>query len=153
MTALSSTTRLLYGRPVAPLASPAAREGGVAGPAAASRPRRILVVEDEAVVAMLVEGMLLDLGCETIETAGSLDDALDRARTGAFDLAVLDVNLGGALSYPVAETLRRRGIAFVFATGYGAGHVDGAYADVPTIRKPFDADDLAAAIAQALSGD
>lgn len=80
--------------------------------------RRVLLVEDESLVAMLAEDMLLDLGCEVV-VAMRLDKAVDHVRTGNFDLAVLDVNLGDARSYPVADLLLERCTPFLFATGYG----------------------------------
>ncbi|WP_315975084.1 response regulator [Microvirga yunnanensis] len=81
---------------------------------------RILVVEDEAMVSMLLEDMVLDCGCEIIGPVATFDRALEFAREGEFDVAVLDINLGGTLSYPIAEVIRTRGIPVIFATGYGA---------------------------------
>ena len=112
--------------------------------------RRILVVEDEVMVAMLVEDILLDLGCELAGLATRLDDALRLARQAEIDLALLDVNLDGKPSYPVAEVLRARGIPFVFATGYGERGIDPAFAAVPTLAKPFQHEDLARIVAQHL---
>ena len=112
--------------------------------------RRILVVEDEVMVAMLVEDILLDLGCELAGLATRLDDALRLARQAEIDLALLDVNLDGRPSYPVAEVLRARGIPFVFATGYGERGIDPAFAAAPTLAKPFQHEDLARIVAQHL---
>ena len=100
--------------------------------------RRVLLVEDESLVAMLAEDMLLDLGCE-VAIAMRFDKALGYARSEAFDLAVLDVNLGDARSYPIADVLFERGTPFLFATGYGAQGLDVAYQGVPVLQKPYQA--------------
>ncbi|MDP4026961.1 response regulator [Methylobacterium sp. NEAU 140] len=100
--------------------------------------RRVLLVEDESLVAMLAEDMLLDLGCEVV-VAMRLDKALAHARAEAFDLAVLDVNLGDARSYPVADLLFERCTPFLFATGYGRQGLEPAYQDVPVLQKPYQA--------------
>ncbi|MEH3062666.1 MAG: response regulator [Methylobacterium radiotolerans] len=100
--------------------------------------RRVLLVEDESLVAMLAEDMLLDLGCEVV-VAMRLEQALAHARTEAFDLAVLDVNLGEARSYPVADLLLARDTPFLFATGYGQHGLDAAYQAVPVLQKPYQA--------------
>ncbi|MGE0597164.1 MAG: response regulator [Hyphomonadaceae bacterium] len=112
----------------------------------------VLVVEDEALVAMLVEDMLAELGHKTVAVVGRLDQALRAVEEGAFDLAVLDVNLGGGqLSYPIAEKIVARGVPFLFATGYGVAGLSRDWAHVPTIQKPFQLDDLARAIDAALA--
>jgi two-component SAPR family response regulator len=85
------------------------------------KPAKVMIVEDEALVAMMVEDMLGDLGCEVAGSFGAVNDAL--AWLGgdgpAPDGAVLDVNIGGEMVFPVAEALREQGVPFVFATGYG----------------------------------
>jgi CheY-like chemotaxis protein len=98
---------------------------------------RVLLVEDEAMIAMLIEDMLADLGCDVVATAGQLDEAVSLARSGSFDLAFLDLNLRGVPSYPVAQALRERGIPFAFVTGYGTAGTDPAYAEAPVLQKPF----------------
>jgi CheY-like chemotaxis protein len=103
--------------------------------------RRVLLVEDESLVAMLAEDMLLDFGCD-VAVAMRLDKALDLARSGSFDLAVLDVNLGEAHSYPVADLLYERRIPFLFATGYGRQGLDGSHRNVPVLQKPYQAEPL-----------
>lgn len=113
---------------------------------------RVLVVEDEAIVSMLVEEFLEELGCEVTATASRLDDALEKARSLAVDLALLDVNLAGQLSYPVAELLLARGVPFVFATGYGAMALPEALHGVPVLSKPFRQNQLAAAMQAARDG-
>lgn len=104
--------------------------------------RRVLLVEDESLVAMLAEDMLLDFGCEVV-VAMRLDKALEHVRTGQFDLAVLDVNLGDARSYPIADLLFERCTPFLFATGYGRQGLEEAYREVPVLQKPYQAAPLA----------
>lgn len=98
--------------------------------------RRVLLVEDESMVAMLAEDMLLDLGCDVV-VAMRLDQALAQVRAGEFDLAVLDVNLGSTRSYPVADALFERCVPFLFATGYGLEGVEPDYRVVPVVQKPY----------------
>ena len=93
--------------------------------------RRILLVEDEAMIAMLVEDMLEDLGHELVRVASRLEDAVAAAGNEAIDLAILDLTLGGALTYPAADVLAERGIPFVFATGYGSA---GSRRPMPPVR-------------------
>ena len=103
---------------------------------------RVLVVEDEMLVAMLLEDLLAELGYEVVGPAKRLDTAVAMAEAEPLGAAVLDVNLAGQNTYPVADVLRRRGIPFVFATGYGARALADAYRDVPTLQKPFQIQDL-----------
>jgi CheY-like chemotaxis protein len=112
---------------------------------------RILVVEDEAMVSMLLEDMVLDCGGEIIGPVAKFDHALTLAREGEFDVAVLDLNLSGTLSYPIAEVIRSRGIPLIFATGYGANGLRDSFRDCPTLQKPFRQSDFAQAIAAACS--
>jgi CheY-like chemotaxis protein len=107
---------------------------------------RVLLVEDEAMIAMLMEDMLGELACEVVATIGQFDDAMAAADTGVFDLAFLDVNLGGVPVYPVAAVLRARGIPFAFVTGYGSAGGDAANPQAPILQKPFQSQDLAAIV-------
>lgn len=97
-------------------------------------------------VAMNIEDMLLDLGHEVAGLAGRLDSALSLAREAEFDLAMLDVNLAGETSFPVAALLAERRIPFLFATGYGIKGIEERYRDRPVLQKPFRACDLEAAL-------
>ncbi|HEX8642574.1 MAG TPA: response regulator [Allosphingosinicella sp.] len=115
----------------------------------AERRLRILVVEDEMLVAMNIEDMLLALGHEVAGLASRLGPALDLAREGEFDLAMLDVNLAGETSFAVADVLRARGIPFLFATGYGVDGIADNYQGAPVLQKPFRSRDLAGALAEA----
>jgi CheY-like chemotaxis protein len=99
--------------------------------------RRVLVVEDEIMIRMLLEDMLDDLGFKVALSAGRLDEAISLAREGEFDVAILDVNLDGELVYPVADVLAARGLPFAFSTGYGESGMPDIYRDRPTLQKPF----------------
>jgi CheY-like chemotaxis protein len=103
---------------------------------------RVLLVEDEMMVAMLLEDMLTELGHSVVGLASRADEAAKRAGTADFDLAILDLNLNGQESYPVARVLRERGVPFVFATGYGEGKAPAEFAGVPTLSKPFVSDQM-----------
>ncbi|MCC7268099.1 MAG: response regulator [Caulobacteraceae bacterium] len=103
---------------------------------------RVLVVEDEMMVSMLIEDMLGDLGCQVVGPAARLDEAMALAQSAEIDCAVLDVNLGGQPIFPLADLLREKGRPFAFATGYG----DSALRDVDqgalVLQKPFRESDL-----------
>jgi CheY-like chemotaxis protein len=111
---------------------------------------KALVVEDEGVIALLIEDMLLDLGCEVAGSAANLSKACELARTISIDLALLDVNLQGISALPVARILRERRIPFVFSTGYGTSGVSDEFASYPILAKPFVRDDLREKLAAAL---
>ena len=104
---------------------------------------RVLVVEDEMMVSMLIEDMLSELGCQVVGPASRLDDALELAREAEMDCAVLDVNLGGQPIFPLADLLRERGLPFAFATGYGDAGVRDVDRQAPVLQKPFREGDLA----------
>ena len=111
--------------------------------------RRILVVEDEALVAMLVEDALLDAGAIVLGPAATVAEALGLLeREPAPDAAVLDLNLAGETSTPVANVLAERGVPFVVATGYGASGLPPGHAKVPVLAKPYDPDELTSALAR-----
>lgn len=108
---------------------------------------RILLVEDEAMVAMLMEGMLDGLGCQLVEWVPSVPAALKALRRGEFDGALLDVNLSGTTVYPVAEALACRKLPFVFVTGYGrTAELHARFPHAAVLKKPFDSGDLASVI-------
>ena len=112
---------------------------------------RVFVVEDEAVVSMLIEDTLADIGCSVAGTAARLDEAMDKAASLDFDLAILDVNLNGVQAYPLAEALAKKGTPLVFATGYGAAGIPNELRHVPLLAKPFQQRDLESALANALA--
>jgi CheY-like chemotaxis protein len=108
--------------------------------------RRVLVVEDELMIRMLLDGMLEDIGYTMTAEAGAIDEALTLAKQADFDAAILDVNLNGQPITPVVEVLIERGLPFVFATGYGARGVPEAYRGSPTLQKPFQTEALEQAL-------
>jgi CheY-like chemotaxis protein len=109
----------------------------------------ILVVEDEMVVAMMLEGILKDLGYRVIKAA-RVARAVDLAAREAIDVAILDVNLAGEPSYKVADELRRRGIPFVFASGYDPRNLRADFSDIAVLRKPYLARDVEQLVAEAI---
>jgi DNA-binding response OmpR family regulator len=111
---------------------------------------KVLVVEDEYLVATLMEDMLESAGCVVAGPIPRLAQALDAASSEACDVAVLDVNLAGERVYPVAEILAGRSVPFVFVTGYGANSLPVEYAERPRICKPFRMAELLAAISDVL---
>src|SRR5215213_3855597 len=100
---------------------------------------RVLVVEDETMVAMMVEDLLADLGCTVVDVAGTVRRALTIVTNEdvILDGAILDINIGGEKVFPVAEALATRGVPFVFATGYGTAGLDARFLGTPTLAKPF----------------
>ena len=115
----------------------------------ADRRLRILIVEDEMLVAMNIEDMLLDLGHEVAGIATRLGPAVALAAEGEFDLAMLDVNLAGETSFAVADVLQGRGIPYLFATGYGRDGISAGYQSATVLQKPFRRAELRDAIVQA----
>lgn len=112
--------------------------------------RRILIVEDEFLVAMSLEDLLTEMGHQVVGLASRLSEAMEFARESDFDFAVLDINIAGTQSFPVADILRERGIPFVFASGYGsAGLVDG-YRNEAMLRKPYGHREIERSLEQAI---
>ena len=110
--------------------------------APANSKRRILVVEDEMLIGMLLEDMLTDMGHEVAAIVPRLKDALAAVQRETFDLAVLDVHLHGESAFPVADALIAKGVPFIFATGYGERGLPDSYRGRPVLQKPFARDDL-----------
>ena len=108
------------------------------GDAARLANRRVLVVEDESMVAMMLEEYLDELGCIIAGSAARLHEALEMAGSLEIDMAVLDLNLAGEMSYPVAEILQARGVPVVFATGYGSSGLSGKFQGAPVLSKPYN---------------
>lgn len=102
-----------------------------------SQKHRILIVEDEAMISMLIEDMVLDFGSEVVGPAARLDHALTLALQAEVDVAILDINVDGTVIYPVADVLRFRGIPFIFATGYDFRALPQRFQGSPTLSKPF----------------
>ena len=105
---------------------------------------RLLVVEDEAMIAMMLEDMLDTFGCVVVDVAGTLAKGLALVTNESLSLdgAILDVNLGGETVYPVAERLTARGVPFIFCTGYGLAGLAANFSHVPTLAKPYMREDL-----------
>lgn len=112
--------------------------------------RRVLVVEDEALISMLAEEMLAELGCIVHAVAPSIPKALEHAQAGGFDVALLDVNVGRERVFPVADLLAKMGIPFAFASGYGGEDIIEAHRTRPLIGKPYSTDQLERALTVAL---
>jgi CheY-like chemotaxis protein len=104
--------------------------------------RRVLIVEDDVMIQMLIEDMLNDLGFAVAAQAAKIPDALAAVRNAEIDVAILDVNLNGETTGPVAEALAARGTPFVFATGYGEHGLPEQFRDRPLLKKPFQIDSL-----------
>jgi CheY-like chemotaxis protein len=113
--------------------------------------RRVLLVEDEMIVAWLLEDMLADLGCAVVGPAANVHQALAMIDAEAIDAAVLDVNLNGKMSYPIADALAARGVPFVFSTGYDKDSLLDGYRTFPVLQKPFHRSELVDTLAKLLT--
>ena len=107
---------------------------------------RILVVDDEPMIAMLAAEFIADLGHAPVGPAHSLDEALEMVKTHDIDGAIIDVLLGRQTAYPLAELLAARGIPFVFATGQSAAAIEPGHSAIAVLVKPFSANLFEAAI-------
>ncbi len=137
---LQCTLSIPLQEPMRPRASQPARERperDAAQPAIANG-RRVLLVEDEALVAMMIQECLIEWGHSVLGPISRAAEALALAKEGEFDAAILDINLGDGMAYPVAEILSTRGVPFVFVTGYEADTVDGRFSEVPILQKPIE---------------
>lgn len=98
---------------------------------------RVLIVEDVGIVAIEEKLMLEQLGCTVIGPEPTLDRGLAAAREQELDGALLDINLAGRSSFPIAAALRQRGVPFIFVSGYGSGQLEGRFRGSPMMEKPF----------------
>ena len=112
---------------------------------------RLLVVEDEYLIRMLLEDMLAELGYQVTAAVGGMAEAKDHAAHDDLDGAILDVNLDGEESYPIADILAKRGLPFVFVTGYGERSLAEPYRDRPALQKPFQSEQLQKTLAAVLA--
>ncbi|CAN5385083.1 response regulator [soil metagenome] len=103
---------------------------------------RVLIVEDEALIAMMAEDMIDSLGCVVAGLAATIADARTALTDIIFDMAMLDVNLNGYTSMELATALKQRNIPFAFTTGYGAQSIDIEHRDMPVLTKPYSIADL-----------
>ena len=107
--------------------------------------RRILIVEDEMLILMLLEDMLEELGCTSTVSAATSEAALAHLSEQTFDAVMLDMNLDGKSSHSVAQTLAKSGIPFIYSTGSSVSEIEDGFKDRPLVRKPFSFEHLARA--------
>ena len=108
----------------------------------------MLVVEDEALVGIMIQECLTEFGFQIVGPVCTASDALQAAKDGNFDAAILDINLGDGMVYQVAEILVRRQVPFVFVTGYDADSVDSRFREIPVLQKPVEREMLQKLFAQ-----
>ena len=114
--------------------------------------RRVVIIEDEGMVAMLIEDMLADLGHEVVATVGQMERAAQLISETSADIVILDVNLNGEQTYVLASALASRGIPFIFSTGYGSAGLKEEWRSRPALQKPFQTRDLERVMRQVLDG-
>ena len=112
--------------------------------------RRVLVIEDEMLILMMIEDMLADLGCESIAVASKIDPALSLIDGQEFDTAMLDMNLNGIESYPIADALTARDVPYFFSTGNSVSNVKYGYRDQDVLKKPFTFEQLSNMLSRSL---
>jgi DNA-binding response OmpR family regulator len=119
-----------------------------------NQPERVsvLVVEDEMLLAMLLEDSLADFGCDVVGPVGRVADGVRLANSERLDGAILDVNVGGTDVFPVARELAKRGIPFVFVSGYDSNHLPREWCNRPKLQKPFEPRSLAQCMARMFAG-
>lgn len=110
--------------------------------------KRVLLAEDEPIIAMSLEDLLSDLGCVVIGPAYSAEAAIRYASDEQFDAALLDINMGDSTSYPIACMLRERSVPFCFASGYGASGAPADFQGVPVLPKPYTREALVAVLTE-----
>jgi CheY-like chemotaxis protein len=112
---------------------------------------RVLIIEDDSLVALSLSDLLSDLGCSVVASAGTLPQALDMVGAGGFDFALLDINLRGKEVFPVAELLSAQGVPFAFVSGYGRAGLPEEFRARPVVSKPFQVDELSTVLSSALA--
>lgn len=115
-----------------------------------SPPHKVLIVEDEMLIALMLKDMVTENGLTVEAIAKDLSSGLELARTSSIDLAILDINLNGKEAYPIADLLQKRGIPYIFSTGYGDAAIKDGFNHVTRIDKPFQQHNLVDAIANVL---
>lgn len=113
--------------------------------------KKVLIVEDEALIAMLFEDILEDTACQIVGPAMNVRQAMALAEAEEIDIAVLDVNLNGESSFPVAALLQSRGVPLVFSSGYGSQGLPPEWQDRPTLPKPFTSDEVVDTLARLIA--
>jgi CheY-like chemotaxis protein len=116
-------------------------------------PARVLVVEDEYLVRLMLAELLAELGYDVVALAGNVKEGEEHAEQAKIDVALLDVNLGGEKVFPVADVLESRGVPFCFVTGYGRAGISPAHKTRPVLQKPFQKDDLARMLRDLVDSD
>jgi len=114
--------------------------------------RNILIVEDETMVAMLLEDIVEEMGCAIVGPTARVANALSTLSSATVDCAILDVNLNGESSYPIADALAAKGVPYIFVSGYGVTGLDDAYQRHPVVQKPFTRAVLEQALESAMLG-
>jgi CheY-like chemotaxis protein len=112
--------------------------------------RSILVIEDEMLILMMIEDMLADLGCESVATASKIDQAITLIDGHVYDAAMLDLNLNGMESYPIADALIARDVPYFFSTGNSLANVKDGYKDHDVLKKPFTFQQLSNMLSRSL---
>ena len=115
------------------------------------RGKAVLIVEDEALIAMLFEDILEDVACRIVGPAMNVRQAMELAQAAEIDVAVLDVNLNGEPSFPVAALLESRGVPLVFSSGYGSQGLPAEWQGRPTLPKPFTSDEVVDTLARVVA--
>jgi CheY-like chemotaxis protein len=106
----------------------------------------ILLVEDEALIRMMIAEMVEELGHHVVAEAGNVETGRELAENASFDLALLDINLDGSIITPVAEAIEKRGLPFLFVSGYGSAGLPQGFRERPVLQKPFPISKLSDAI-------
>jgi two-component sensor histidine kinase/CheY-like chemotaxis protein len=148
---LVCTLSLAYGSPEPVKEPPKAMPEHLKLIVPAVRGPRVLLAEDEPLVGMLVRDILEEMGCTVTGPVSDLHEAQQAAKKGEFEAAVLDVNLGGAFAYPVAEALQAHTVPFIFLTGYAQDIIHERFSDSPILRKPIEREALETAVRTALA--
>ena len=112
--------------------------------------RSILIIEDEMLILMMIEDMLADLGCESIAVASKIGQAITLIDDQVFDAAMLDLNLNGMESYPIADALAARDVPYFFSTGNSLSNVKDGYRDQGVLKKPFTFEQLSNMLSRSL---
>lgn len=112
---------------------------------------KVLIVEDESLIAMFIEDTLSDIGCEAVSIASSLDDAMTKVTEVECDIVMLDVNLAGKDTFALAETLSKKNRPFIFSTGYGNAAIPAHLKHIPVLQKPFREGELEEKLKTALT--
>lgn len=112
--------------------------------------RRVLVIEDEMLILMMIEDMLADLGCDSVAVASKIGPAISLIEGQDFDTAMLDMNLNGIESYPVADALKARDVPYFFSTGNSLTNMKDGYRDQDVLKKPFTFEQLSNMLSRSL---